>query len=170
MEIADETLVFPLLGLGLLVEPRLKLLSGVCRELAVLVDLHHLVEYDLGRFQSEEEVGQRRHERSHRANEVGVGEHLVAQARRVVAELYPRGLDDVANLDAMRASHLASFAVEAELQCLVEEVGVFQAIAQQVGTGMLRARVFRLHGRHWAIRRADAALQALLVVVFAEVS
>ena len=113
VEIAHETLVLLLLKLRLLVEPRLKLLSRVCRELAVLVNLHHLVEDDLGGLQSEEEVGQWSHERCHRANEVGVGEHLVAQARRVGTELDSSGLYDVGNLHPVWACHFTPLAVEA---------------------------------------------------------
>jgi hypothetical protein len=78
-------------------------------------------------------------------------------------------LDDISDLDTVRTSYLTAFAVEAELERLIEEVGVFQPIAQQVGTGMLRTGVFRLHGRDWAIDGADAALQALLIVVRADI-
>jgi hypothetical protein len=85
------------------------------------------------------------------------------------AVLNAGSLDDVSHLHTVRTSYLATLTVEAELECLIEEVGVFQPIAQQVGTGMLRTGVFRLHSRDWAIDGADAALQALLIVVRADV-
>ena len=59
--------------------------------------------------------------------------------------------------------------LEAELQGLVEEVGILHAVAHQIRSGMLGSRVIGLHGRHRAVDRADAALQTLLKVVGTEI-
>ena len=169
VEVAHEAVEALLLRLGVTMEPRLKLCPRVGGELAVPVNLHHFVEHRLGRLEAEEEVGQRSHQGSHGTYKVGAGEHTVAQTWRMGAVLDAGCLNDVAHLHSVRTGHLAPLTVEAKLECLVEEVGVFEPIAQQVGAGMLGTGIFRLHGRDGAIDRADAALQALLVVVRADV-
>lgn len=53
------------------------------------------------------------------------------------AVLNAGSLDDVSHLHTVRTSYLATLTVEAELECLIEEVGVFQPIAQQSGPACL---------------------------------
>ena len=62
-------------------EPSFELRARIGWELTVLVNLHDLVEHDFCRFQTEEEVGQRCHQRSHGTDEIGIGEHAVTKAR-----------------------------------------------------------------------------------------
>jgi hypothetical protein len=78
-------------------------------------------------------------------------------------------LDDVADFDTMRTSYFTTLTVEAELQGLVEEVGILHAVAHQIRTGMLRSGVIGLHGRDGTVNRTDAALQTLFEVVGTEI-
>ena len=169
MEIAHETLELLLIGLCMTMEPSLELCTTVSRELPMMIDLHHLVKHRLCGGQTQEEVGQRRYECRHRADEIGVGQHTVTQTRTVLTVLDAGFLDDVTDFDAMRAGYFTTLAVEAELQGLVEEVGILHAVAHQIGSGMLRTGVVGLHGRDRTVDRTDAALQTLFKVVGAEI-
>ncbi len=77
----------------------------------MIVNFHHLVKNQFHGFQPESEIHNRRHGRSHRAHEVGVGEHSVAQRRLVAAVFYACRLNNVANFHVVGACHLTAFAV-----------------------------------------------------------
>jgi hypothetical protein len=67
----------------------------------------------------------------------------------------------------LRASHLTAFAVEAELQSLVEELGILQTVALVVGSRLLGTGIVGFYCRHGAIDCADGALETLLKVELA---
>ena len=169
MEIADKMLVVLLLSLSMTMEPSLELCTTVSRELTMMIDLHHLVQHRFCGRQTQEEIGQRRYEGSHRADEIGICQHAVTQTRTVLTVLDTGFLDDVSDFDAMRAGYFTTLTVETELQGLVEEIGILHAVAHQIRSGMLGSRVIGLHGRDRAVDRTDAALQTLLKVVGTEI-
>ena len=134
-----------------------------------MIDLHHLVQHSLCGRQAQEEVGQRRYEGSHRTDKISIGQHAVTKTGAVLTVLDAGFLNDVADFDTMRTGYFTTLAVEAELQSLVEEVGILHAVAHQIRSGMLRSRVIGLYSRHRAVDRADAALQTLFEVVSTEI-
>ena len=135
----------------------------------MMIDLHHLVQHCLCGRKAKEEVGKRCHQCSHRADEIGICQHAVTQTGAMLTVLDAGFLDDVADFDTMRTSYFTTLTVEAELQGLVEEVGILHAVAHQIRTGMLRSGVIGLHGRDGTVDRTDAALQTLFEVVGTEI-
>ena len=169
MEITDKMLIVLLLSLSVTMEPSLELCATVSWELTVMIDLHHFVQHRLCGRQAQEEVGQRRYERSHRTDKIGIGQHAVTQTGAVLTVLDAGFLNDVAYFDAMRTGYLTTLTVETEFQSLVEEVGILHSVAHQIRSGMLRSRVVGLYSRHRAVDRTNAALQTLFEVVSTEI-
>jgi hypothetical protein len=66
--------------------------------------------------------------------------------------------------------HFTAFAVEAEFQRLVKVGWILQAITLTVWTGLLGTGIVGRYGSDRADSSANAALGALLKVVFAEVA
>jgi hypothetical protein len=79
-------------------------------------------------------------------------------------------LYDVGNVYATRASHFATLAIQAQLQCLVIIGRVLQAIPLTVGTSLLGTGIVGSHSGNRTHGGADAALGALLKIVVADVA
>ena len=103
----------------------------------------------------------------HGAHKVGAGKHLVAQRGPVGAVLDAGLLDEVAYIDMFRASHLTALAVETELQGLIKELRILDAVALVVGARLFRTGIVWFHRRHGAIHGTDGTLETLLEVEFA---
>jgi hypothetical protein len=84
--------------------------------------------------------------------------------------LHAGTLDDVGDVHAAGARHLAAFAVQAQLQCLVKISGILHAVTLTIGAGLFGAGIVGGYSSYRTHGRANRALGALFKVVFAEVA
>ena len=68
---------------------------------------------------------------------------------------------DITYLHTRRTGHLTALAIEAVLQCVVEECRVLETVALTVGTGLLRTGIEGIDLHHRTYLSADIALLAI---------
>ena len=153
--VVGDLLVELRLFLGTAFQPAFETLAAVFRESAVLVDGKGRVEDGLG----DAEPGHAVHDGRKRAGQT------VAEFRLLLAVFDAGGLDDVGDIHAGGTDDLASLAVQAVFEGLVEEVRVLEPETFSVGTGLLRAGIARIHRHDRTVGRAYGAFHALFEVM-----
>ena len=163
--VVGDLLVELRLFLGTAFQPAFETLAAVFRESAVLVDGKGRVEDGLGDAEPGHAVHDGRKRAGQMPHKVGIGQHPVAEFRLLLAVFDAGGLDDVGDIHAGGTDDLASLAVQAVFEGLVEEVRVLEPETFSVGTGLLRAGIARIHRHDRTVGRAYGAFHALFEVM-----
>ena len=121
-----------MLLLSMAVHPGGELTGRVLRESAVLADTQCTIHHSLCHPKRKHSIDNGSKRRSQRAHEISGSKGGIAQlvVRLVVLE-FAHGYD-VAYLHSRRTGHLTALAVEAVLQCIVEESRVLEPVSFSV--------------------------------------
>ena len=131
-----------------------------------MVNAENSVESSLYRLYRKDCIDNRSKRAGHCSHEISAGKHPVAEFRLTGAEFDSRLLDYVGNFNSGRTCDVASLAIKAIFEGLVEEISVLQPEPLPVRTGLLRARIIRIYRNDRAVYCTDCALDTLLEIIF----
>ena len=137
------------------------------RERPAVVNLEDSVHKLFHRLDFQGRIYYRGHFCGYTAHQVSACKHHVPQFRLAASVFYAGGLDYVPYPYARRACHFAPLAIEAVLECLVEEYAFLQSEPLPVRPSLLRSRIVGIYRYHGAVYSADCTFDALLEIVFA---
>ena len=140
-------------------------MSLVFRESAVAVDVKGSVHHGLDRLGSHHKVHHRSERPRHLAHKIRACKKTVTESRSAGTETAAGRVNQVGDLNAGRAGHLAAFAVHTILQVLVEKVLVLQTKPLPVRTGLLRPWIQRIDSHHRTVSGTNRTFDALLEII-----